>query len=104
MDGNLKVTPDTLINTANEFNGTGTQINNLTQQMLSIVNSLKSTWQGEAATAYSSKFNALEDDMQKMHRMIQEHVTDLNEMATNYKAAEAQNMDAATALPADVIQ
>lgn len=104
MDGILKVTPEKLISTANEFNGTGGQIRNLTQTMLDTVNSMNSIWQGEAATAYSQKFRSLQDDMEKMNRMINEHVTDLNEMAKRYQEAEQKNMEDSNALQGDIIQ
>lgn len=104
MEGILKVTPEKLISTANEFNGTGSQVRALTQSMLDTVNSMKSIWQGEAATAYSTKFNALQDDMEKMNRMIAEHVTDLNEMARQYQSAENINLEDSNALAGDIIQ
>ncbi len=103
MDGILKVTPEKLISTASEFSSTGSSINSITTEMMSIVNGLKSTWQGDAATTYSTKFNQLQDDMDRMHRMIQEHVTDLNEMATKYQAAESANSDLGSSLSGDVI-
>ena len=104
MDGILKVTPEKLISTANEFNGTGGQIRNITQEMLDLVNSMNSIWQGEAATAYSQKFQSLQDDMEKMNSMIKEHVDDLNEMAKRYQDAERKNMEDSNALAGDVIQ
>ena len=104
MDGILKVTPEKLISTANEFNGTGGQIRNITQEMLDLVNSMNSIWQGEAATAYSTKFKSLQDDMEKMNSMIKEHVDDLNEMAKRYQDAERKNTEDSNALTGDVIQ
>ena len=74
MEGIIKVEPQKLISTAEEFGTTGGQIRTLTEQMVSTVDSLKATWEGEASAAYSTKFHQLEDDMQKMHRMIEEHV------------------------------
>lgn len=104
MDGILKVTPEKLISTAGEFNTTGNAVRNLTTSMLDTVNSLQSVWQGEAATAYSQKFNSLQDDMEKMNRMINEHVTDLNEMAQRYQEAEQRNTEDSNALRGDIIQ
>ncbi len=103
MEGILKVDPQKLISTADEFNTTGGQVRTLTEQMITIVDSLKATWEGEAATAYSTKFHQLEDDMEKMHRMIDEHVKDLNEMAQQYITAENTNMDTGNSLAGDVI-
>lgn len=103
MDGILKVDPQKLISTADEFNTTGGQVKSLTDQMISIIDSLKSAWEGEAATAYNTKFHALQDDMDKMYRMIQEHVKDLNEMAQQYITAENTNIDTGSSLSGDVI-
>lgn len=103
MEGIIKVTPEKLTSTADEFNSTNSQIKNLTQQMLTTVDSLKSSWEGEAATAYNTKFHQLEDDMDKMHRMINEHVNDLKEMANQYKTAEQTNIDLGSQLAGDVI-
>ena len=103
MDGILKVTPETLRGTATEFQGTGSQVRSLTQNMISLINSMKSIWQGEAANAYSTKFNSLQDDMEKMNRMINEHVKDLNEMAQRYQDAEQKNTEDSNALRGDVI-
>ncbi|MDE6916697.1 MAG: WXG100 family type VII secretion target [Lachnospiraceae bacterium] len=103
MEGIIKVTPEKLISTAEEFNTANTQVRNLTQQMIQTVDSLKSAWEGEAATAYSNKFHQLEDDMDRMHSMINEHVTDLKEMAQQYQAAEQANAELGNTLAGDVI-
>lgn len=103
MEGILKVTPEKLISTAQEFQQSGGRIRNLTQEMVNMVESLKSVWEGEAATAYGTKFRQLDDDMEKMHRMIEEHVKDLNEMARQYQLAETTNMESSNALAGDVI-
>lgn len=103
MTGNLLVTPEKLLSTSQEFADIGNTVQSLTQQMIQIVSALKSTWAGEANTAYDSKFHALEDDMTRMHRMIQEHVSDLQEMAKNYQSAESANVQTSNALSGDVI-
>lgn len=103
MEGIIKVTPEKLISTADEFNTSNSQVQNLTQNMIQTVDSLKSVWEGEAATAYSNKFHQLEDDMNRMHSMINEHVTDLKEMANQYKAAEQANAEVGNSLAGDVI-
>ena len=94
MDGILKVTPQSLISTANSFNATGAQVKGLTQEMLQIVKAMNSIWQGEAATAYSAKFGALQDDMERIDRMI----------AQRYQQAEQKNTEESSALQDDIIQ
>lgn len=103
MDGILKVTPEKLTSTAGTFQTQGNQMSNLTNQMMQLVTGLNSVWTGEAATAYTNKFKQLQDDMQKMKKMIDEHVTDLNEMARKYQEAERANAELASGLSGDVI-
>ncbi len=103
MDGIIKVDPQKLISTAEEFNGTGNQVKSLLDNMVSIIDSLQSVWEGEAATTYNTKFHQLQDDMDKMYRMIQEHVKDLNEMAQQYITAENVNVETGSSLAGDVI-
>ena len=88
MDGILKVEPQQLISAAGEFNSTASNVGNLTNEMVSIVNALNSTWQSDSATAYISKANALESDISKLIGMIQEHSKDLEEIARNVENAE----------------
>ena len=103
MEGYLKVTPEKLISTSGEFQQSGSRIRNLTREMINIVDSLRSVWEGEAASAYNTKFHQLDDDMEKMHRMIEEHVKDLAEMARQYQLAETSNIEFGNALAGDVI-
>ena len=103
MTGNLLVTPERLISASNEFSNLGQEVNRITDDMLDRVESLSSTWAGEAHTAYQSKFSQLRDDMAKIYSMIREHSQDLSEMARNYQAAESANVEAGMALNAEII-
>lgn len=103
MEGYLKVTPEQLKQTAQEFLSSGERISSLTSEMMSIVTSLKSVWQGVAAENYESKFMGLEDDIMRINSMIKEHVSDLNEMAVNYLAAEDASIEASAVLNSDVV-
>ena len=103
MTGNLLVTPEKLSSTAQEFATTASQVQTITQQMMETIHSLASTWSGEAHTAYQTKFDGLNDDMAKIHRMIMEHSNDLTEMANIYKQAESKNVETGSALDSDVI-
>ena len=103
MEGILKVTPEKLSQASSEFGTAASQVNQITQQMLQIVRSTNSTWQGEASTAYSQKFNSLDEDMQQIYRMINEHSTDLQEMATQYQQAEQANVELSESMKTNVI-
>ena len=86
-EGIIKVNPEQLMSTAGEFGG----------------QAITNAWQGEASTAYIGKFQGLQDDMDKMFKMIQEHSADLQEMAAAYIDAETKNAEVAQSLSADVI-
>ena len=103
MTGNLRVTPEKMISMSTQFAQSDTTVNNLTSQMMDIVNQLNSTWAGEAATGFYEKLRGLQGDMQKLHKMIQEHTTDLNEMAKTYQQAERENVQTASALKTNEI-
>lgn len=103
MEGILKVSPEQLTSTAAEFGACGNAVRNITTAMTDIVTGLSSAWVGDDASAYAAKFNGLQDDINKMHAMIQEHVNDLNEMARIYSNATSSNLTEIEALSADVI-
>lgn len=103
MTGNLLVTPEKLISTSQQFADCGSQVNSITQEMMQIIQSMTSFWTGEANTAYTTKFNALQTDMTRIYKMITEHSQDLQEMARNYQQAETTNIETAGSLQQDII-
>lgn len=103
MEGMLKVTPEKLLETASEFQGAGSKIKSLTQEMIGLVQGLKGVWQGEAAQIYIGRFHALQSDMDKMYSMMKEHVSDLQEMARQYQTAEAAGIEEGSALAANIL-
>lgn len=98
MTGNLKVTPEKMLSISSQFGSVGSEVQNLTQQMLDIVNQLNTTWSGDAATGFYNKLKGLQGDMQKVFKLIQEHCTDLNDMAKTYQQAEKDNLTTANSL------
>ncbi len=103
MTGTIKVSPEKLLSTAQEFSSQGSTISALTSQMLNLVTTLSSAWEGDAATAYITKLKSLESDIQVMNRMIQEHVSDLEQMANLYSTTEQSNTDDAASLASGII-
>lgn len=103
MENIIKVTPEVLLSTSNEFGTQGSQIGALTTQMLDLVNGLPSSWVGEAGSAYIAKFAGLSDDMTRITNMVTEHAEDLAEMAQTYITTEQQIGDLTQSLSSDVI-
>lgn len=104
MDGIIKVSPELLISVAGEFSNQGSRISSLTSEMMNLVTGLASIWSGEAATTYMAKFRGLEDDIQRMVRMVSEHSTDLEEMARIYLESDQAGANNASGLPTDAIE
>lgn len=102
MEGTLLVTPEELQAASGEFSAAAAQVQGLHQSMLAKVRSLG--WEGEAASTYKAKFNALEGSMTRINSMIQEHVRDLNDMAGQYLSAEKAAQSAAEGLPPSTLE
>ena len=103
MEGKILVTTEVLRATASEFQTAMTQIQNYTSLMVDTANGLSAKFQGEAAQTYINKFNMLQDDITKLTNMVNEHVTDLNEMADVYDGKNKLNIEKASALSGDVL-
>lgn len=99
----LKVTPEQLQSKAGEIDGQISKIETAFDGISSIIDSSTNYWQGEASDSYRSKYKSEKDDIAKMLKRVKEHVTDLNNIASNYTKAEAKNKDMSNQLPADVI-
>lgn len=104
MTGTLKVDTQKLTSTASSFDTTATAIKDLTNSMTETVSQLTgNVWSGDAQQKYTSQFNGLQDDINRMIGMIHEHVKDLQEMARNYEKTEQANQEMASTLLNDVI-
>lgn len=99
----IKVDYADLNTAATAFSSNATKVRNLTNKMLATIKEAGGTWTGEASQAYLGQFAKLDDDMKKMYDMIQEHVSDLKEMAKNYKKAEDDNKSLSSKLSDNVI-
>lgn len=103
-DNIIKVTPEELQRTAGEFQSLNGQVKATTDEMITEITNLKSVWEGQAAEALYSKISGLQQDMEKIYKMINEHVTDLNDMAQRYITAETQNEQTSSELLSNIIQ
>lgn len=102
--GLLRVTPAKLQAKANDFENSAKEFHAITDEMFEIIKQLTGVvWSGTAAQQYTSNFNALEDDRTRMVELIKEFTRKLNEMASEYTSAEADNEQIAMSLKTDVI-
>lgn len=104
MEGQIKVTPEELRTASGEFASADSKISNLTQEMMTLVTSLASNWEGEASQAYINRFRELDDDMSRIHAKIQEHSTDLDEMARVFEDVERKTQEMNSAVSSNLIE
>lgn len=99
----ILVTPETLKNTADEFFNIEKEALDCVNNMIMKVNELENKWKGEASQAYVRKFRNLRDDMEKIFRMIQEHVEDLKKIADRYSQVEQESQELISDLADDIV-
>lgn len=99
----IKVDPQDLKKASGEFNSSKGDVKKLTSEMISLVKDTANAWKGNAAQSYIKKFEDLQADMNKMDKMLEEHVTDLEKMAGVYEKAEAENAAMANKLDTSVL-
>lgn len=102
MADRILVTPEELISTAEDFQGKGTEVRNITQEMISLVDGLRSIHEGEAATAYNNQFHKLDSDMELMYQDITKQVRHLNDIAAEFARSENKSVTEASGLPTGI--
>ncbi|MBQ4528374.1 MAG: WXG100 family type VII secretion target [Clostridia bacterium] len=103
MEGTIKVDPQQLISVAGELSSGGTNVQQLTSEMVRIMTAIGTSMSGEAISSLIAKAQGLEGDITKINGMIQEHSKDLQEMAQIYMNAESGAQSEADALQTSVI-
>lgn len=100
----IRVEPSRLTAAAGTFENTAGEVKNLTSSMTATVSQLSGrVWSGEAASAYTGKFNSLQGDINRLFQMIQKHSTQLKEIAREYQTKETENISEASNLSSGVI-
>ena len=103
MSTMIRVTPEKLNSTAGEIKNIQSNVLNITSQMTQTVQGMSSDWTGDASSQYIQRFTGLQDDMQRISSMLNEHVTDLQTMSTTFAQAETAAANISSALASDVI-
>ena len=85
----FKVETTKLLDTANAFQQSASNWNNTITQMIQIVNSMGCQWCGTAADTYRRRFAQHDQDRRDIQSLINEHVSDLRQIAQNYQKTES---------------
>lgn len=84
-----------------------TKIGKLRTELEALVSKVESTanyWNGDAAEAYRRDFKEEQPEFDEAIRRLDEHVTDLYNIASVYTGAEQINVNVSEALLSDVIE
>ncbi|HIV85561.1 MAG TPA: WXG100 family type VII secretion target [Candidatus Monoglobus merdigallinarum] len=103
MANQIKVSTEQLNSAATTLESDATNLSNIASQIAEISASLSSIWEGSAGQAYASKFASMQDDCQLLQKRVQEHCTDLQQMAQQYQSADDESAGLANSLPTDVV-
>ncbi len=80
---------------ATSFKTVAGSIKTFTGEMTSEINSLKSSWEGEAAQTLVEKFNGLADNFEDVYNTIISYANFLEQAAEAYDATENANVQGA---------
>ena len=97
------VTPEILQQKSQQIGAEVTKLRSLFASVQQAVEGTNAFWQGEAGDAHRNAYNSREEDFSMMLARLQEHVTDLNQIAGNYIQFEKQILEMEEALPDDVM-
>ena len=101
----IRVTPEQLKAKALSMGESAKMIQDLTQSMTSTVTAVSGNiWSGNAQASYVAKFNQLQQDVNNVIKLVNNHVSHLNSIATEYESAEAKNIAAVNKLSSKVIK
>ena len=99
----FKVETSKLLSTASQFQSSASVWNSTINQMISLVNSTGCQWCGTAADSFRRKFRQHGQDRQDIYSLINEHVSDLQKIASNYQKTENSISSSANSLRTNVV-
>lgn len=105
MNSTLKVTPAELKKQGQKFEKEANDFKKITNKMFDLINGINGkVWSGNAANAYKNQFKQLQDDSQRLYKLVKEISTDIVKVADNYAEAEKTNTEASKKLAKDIIK
>ncbi len=99
----LKVTPETLQNTAQTVQNHISKLSSVFDSIGQLVSRSQGYWLGEAGDFHRSSFENRKEDIELVLKRLKEHPKDLLAMANVYSNAENEAQEMAAALPSDAL-
>lgn len=98
----IKIDPAVVNQKAGQMSNCTGQIEGVFNNIKIEVSSLKSVWDSDASRAFQSKFDALQDDIQRMIGVAREYSEDLVEISRTFTQIEQEAVQLEQALQDDV--
>ncbi|MBO5008348.1 MAG: WXG100 family type VII secretion target [Clostridia bacterium] len=86
----IQVTPELLREKSNEVRNLKEENAAVIQKLTALVNGLTEIWQGEAQSAFQSKFESMRSTFTQFEQLLESYAADLSTNASIYEQAEAQ--------------
>lgn len=99
----IKVTPEILVNKAEDVERGISRLKNCFQNMEQRVSATRNYWIGEAGEAHREMYQAQKENIDQILRRLSEHPVDLLQISGNYGDAERKIMESAMELPKEAI-
>lgn len=91
----IKVNSTSMREKANTFRGVATSVKTCTDEMTQQVESLRSTWEGEAGETAVTKFKELSGKFEELYKTINQYASFLDEAAEAYDKSHSEVVSAA---------
>ena len=93
MADTIRVTPKELQDKARMMENAGNEIKNLSQNMTAKVTELSGRiWSGEAQQAYVNRFKSLQEDIERLNKLIADEAQHLYTISAEYTKTEETNV------------
>jgi WXG100 family type VII secretion target len=91
MAGQIRITPDVMDQRAGEYRQRESEVNDIISKMDSMLNTLMSEWEGDAARSYQERWTSdLKPSFQRASTLIEEIAVALNKTAQILRDTDAQ--------------
>lgn len=89
MANQIRMTPDTMRQRANEYRSEADQVNDVISKMDNLLSQLQSEWEGASSQAYADRYNELKPGFQKAEELIREIAQALDSTAQIVEETDA---------------
>lgn len=103
MSIELKVTPEKLVQTANDIEAKIKDIRSQFAGIDSRIGGISAYWEGDAFNRHKTRYASMKEEIQEVTAQLMDHPVNLLKMANLYQETEKAQEAAAEPLPTDII-